>query len=310
VAIADETCFPIIDCRGITMRGQVSFCLLGMAVVLLACVALPCCANDHHSAQHAACTQLYDRDRVRLEGRLNDLQHWELVLLAADLMEAACGGGAAISSANSGRMAFMEGRSHHAAMGVGIKAASALIPLDATHVVGTASAAVPDVSDAEYQALLDIYRNNCGAACQQSGCFPANVSRPVCWRGDWSFFNFVCNAATGGLIQLGLGFCELSGTIPSSLSALTNLQQLYLNSNQLNDTIPSFLSALTHLQLLDLGNNQLNDTIPSFLSALTHLQYLWLYNNHLNGTLPASLDNLSNLEIWYDIGCFAWLFCP
>eukprot|EP01044_Picomonas_judraskeda_P008206 COSAG03_NODE_923_length_5297_cov_3.031358_2_plen_1443_part_00 len=96
---------------------------------------------------------------------------------------------------------------------------------------------------------------------------------------------------------------SLSGTIPSELGELTNLQALYLNSNpRLSGTIPSELRELTSLQTLHLDSNPLlSGTIPSELRELTNLHVrLALYNNpSLSGTIPSELGELTKLQELY-----------
>ncbi|HET7115445.1 MAG TPA: leucine-rich repeat domain-containing protein, partial [Hanamia sp.] len=48
---------------------------------------------------------------------------------------------------------------------------------------------------------------------------------------------------------------QLTGSLPSSIGNLTNLQELELGSNQLSGSIPSSLGNLPNLQYLDLANN-------------------------------------------------------
>jgi len=43
---------------------------------------------------------------------------------------------------------------------------------------------------------------------------------------------------------------QLSGTIPSTIGSLTNLQELYFPTNQLSGTIPSSIISLTNLYSL------------------------------------------------------------
>ncbi len=98
---------------------------------------------------------------------------------------------------------------------------------------------------------------------------------------------------------LSLSKNSLSGTIPSELGSLSNLRGLYLDQNSLSGTIPSELGSLSNLRGLYLFNNSLSGTIPSELGSLRNLQELWLYNNSLSGTLPSELGSLRNLqELW------------
>ncbi|PQQ21840.1 receptor kinase-like protein Xa21 isoform X2 [Prunus yedoensis var. nudiflora] len=61
------------------------------------------------------------------------------------------------------------------------------------------------------------------------------------------------------LVTLALGYNELSGSIPTSMGRLRNLQALYLEG-----PIPSSFNHLLSLQLLDLSRNNLSGVIPRF----------------------------------------------
>ena len=92
---------------------------------------------------------------------------------------------------------------------------------------------------------------------------------------------------------------RLTGSIPSSLVSLTNLEDLYLFGNQLTGPIPSFLGSLTNLLSLDLSGNPLTGPIPSSLGSLTNLNYLSLQRSQLTGSIPSSLGNLTSLRTLY-----------
>ena len=89
----------------------------------------------------------------------------------------------------------------------------------------------------------------------------------------------------------------LTGTIPSELGSLTNLQSLSLGLNHLTGEIPAELGNLSNLRSLWLRLNQLTGEIPAELGNLSNLQELALGGNHLTGEIPAELGNLSNLQI-------------
>jgi hypothetical protein len=101
------------------------------------------------------------------------------------------------------------------------------------------------------------------------------------------------------LEYLCLGFNQLSGSIPSELGNLINLKELYLFSNQLSGNIPPELGNLSNLEVLYLDENQLSDNISPELGNLSHLEYLSLYKNNLGGNIPEELGNLGCLEgLW------------
>ena len=91
----------------------------------------------------------------------------------------------------------------------------------------------------------------------------------------------------------------LSGTIPSALGSLSNLNWLELSSNQLTGEIPSELGNLSNLRWLILPGNQLTGEIPSELGSLSNLNTLELSFNQLTGEIPSELGGLSNLTSLY-----------
>ena len=100
----------------------------------------------------------------------------------------------------------------------------------------------------------------------------------------------------GRVMSLELFSNQLTGSIPTSLGSLTNLEGLELGDNQLTGSIPSSLGSLTNLRILELYLNQLTGSIPSSLGSLSNLEGLGLGGNRLTGSIPPSLGSLSNLE--------------
>ena len=95
--------------------------------------------------------------------------------------------------------------------------------------------------------------------------------------------------------RLDLSSRGLTGSIPTQLGSLTNLEHLDLHSNQLTGSIPTQLGSLTNLQYLNLHTNQLTGSIPTQLGGLTSLQRLFLSTNQLTGSIPTQLGNLTGL---------------
>eukprot|EP00658_Telonema_sp_P-2_P012885 TRINITY_DN14903_c0_g1_i3.p1 TRINITY_DN14903_c0_g1~~TRINITY_DN14903_c0_g1_i3.p1 ORF type:complete len:170 (+),score=36.88 TRINITY_DN14903_c0_g1_i3:134-643(+) len=89
---------------------------------------------------------------------------------------------------------------------------------------------------------------------------------------------------------------SLSGTIPSQLSMLTDMNFLLLLQNSLSGTIPPRLSSLTKLKFLILLQNSLAGTIPPQLSSMAELRQLVLLQNSLSGTIPSLLSNITELH--------------
>ena len=72
---------------------------------------------------------------------------------------------------------------------------------------------------------------------------------------------------------------RLTGSIPSELGDLSNLQRLFLNNNQLSGSIPSELGNLSNLRRLSLANNSLTGQLPRTFTALANLNRLRIQGN-------------------------------
>jgi uncharacterized delta-60 repeat protein len=143
------------------------------------------------------------------------------------------------------------------------------------------------VPDAEFFALIDLYNSTNGTGwTNKTNWLSTTVS-----ECDW--FGVTCS--DNHVWQIDLRNNNLSGTIPSSISALTSLYELFLSNNQLTGTIPPQFGNIAGLKQLLLSNNQLTGSIPAELGNLAKLNYLNLSNNQLTGSVPAELGNLGSL---------------
>ena len=147
-----------------------------------------------------------------------------------------------------------------------------------------------DIPKLECNALIDFYDKTNGPNWNDD--FENNwkvTPTPCDWKGITCHDN-------GYVIEIVRDGRNLSGKLPPSLAALTNLKVLKLNGNQLNGIIPSNLNELTHLEQLHLHNNQFSGPIPINLSSLNSLTELFLQNNQLDGEVPSALIQLTNLN--------------
>ena len=102
--------------------------------------------------------------------------------------------------------------------------------------------------------------------------------------------------AKNRVVGIELSLEDLSGTIPSELVSLSELQFLHLPYNSLTGEIPPELGDLANLQSLDIRANELTGEVPSELGGLGNLNVLRLDTNKLTGEIPSELGGLSNLE--------------
>jgi Leucine-rich repeat (LRR) protein len=96
---------------------------------------------------------------------------------------------------------------------------------------------------------------------------------------------------TLALVQLA-GSTGLTGSIPTELCKLTNLEGLYMNVNRLSSSIPSCLGDLRNLQVLNLAANELVGIIPTELCQLSKLEELHLTLNMIDGSIPSCIGSL------------------
>ncbi|XP_073003752.1 uncharacterized protein [Typha latifolia] len=87
------------------------------------------------------------------------------------------------------------------------------------------------------------------------------------------------------LTELQLGNNKLRGIIPHMPTSLTIA--LNLSRNLFSGTIPSYLDELVNLEILDLSYNNFSGEIPNSLTSLQSLTMLVLSYNHLSGAIPA-----------------------
>ncbi|KOM55231.1 hypothetical protein LR48_Vigan10g112300 [Vigna angularis] len=100
------------------------------------------------------------------------------------------------------------------------------------------------------------------------------------------------------LAYLDLSHNNFSGTLPTSMGALVELQALLLRNNSLTKEIPFSLRNCIKLVMFDLGENRLAGRIPSWIEEIYQdLQILSFRKNNLSGSLPVQLCYLQGIQL-------------
>jgi Leucine-rich repeat (LRR) protein len=152
---------------------------------------------------------------------------------------------------------------------------------------------IPEFLPSSQMQFLSLDNNNL------NGSIPSSIGNLHILKGIW-----LANTTLEGTIPTELAQClnlkyvsfelnQLTGDIGPVINTLPrSLMQLDLDTNLLSGTVPTSIGMLTNLDFLDLGDNNLNGTIPTELGLLSNLEVLDLYSNRFNGTVPASLASL------------------
>mmetsp|Transcript_26612 Transcript_26612/g.61916 ORF Transcript_26612/g.61916 Transcript_26612/m.61916 type:complete len:185 (+) Transcript_26612:415-969(+) len=97
------------------------------------------------------------------------------------------------------------------------------------------------------------------------------------------------------LQSINLYFNDFTGSIPVEY-AIRDLAQIQLQGNHLTGTIPSEFWTLSRLQAFNVGENMLSGTISTHLGLLTELRSLHTVDNMFTGPFPTEIGNLKYLS--------------
>ncbi len=117
--------------------------------------------------------------------------------------------------------------------------------------------------------------------------------------GKWlKVFQSACPCKTNLLILPGFKVFEgLSGTLPTEIRHLSNLESLQIDHNlALGGSLPTSIRRLTRLTSLSFAGCSIGGTLPTWLGDLTQLKELTLSENRLRGSIPSELVHLTNLQ--------------
>ena len=151
------------------------------------------------------------------------------------------------------------------------------------------------------QRLTSLNELSLSISYPSSGTIPASVGAMASLtylRLEISGISGTIPSFLGNLYNLQMLILKsrLSGTMPSELWNLKKLIMFKVNVYSLSGTIPSEIGTLTLLRSLDLSGNRLSGSIPSEIVSLSSLQWLNLDNNALTGSLSLSLPSMTSLR--------------
>ncbi|XP_049411925.1 protein STRUBBELIG-RECEPTOR FAMILY 5 isoform X1 [Solanum stenotomum] len=93
--------------------------------------------------------------------------------------------------------------------------------------------------------------------------------------------------------HLDLSGNQFGGTVPYSISQMTELKSMNLNHNKLSGSLSDLFGKLTKLTEMDLSYNSISGSLPQGLKSLSSLSKLHIQNNQFTG----SINVLADLEL-------------
>jgi hypothetical protein len=89
---------------------------------------------------------------------------------------------------------------------------------------------------------------------------------------------------------------NLRGEISSDIGAMSRLIHFLAGNTEMSGTLPTQLFSLGQLQTLDLSFGNFTGPLSGSFSNLTNLDVALLHNNGFNGTIPPGFERLPFLR--------------
>ena len=103
------------------------------------------------------------------------------------------------------------------------------------------------------------------------------------------------NARIPNLAVIDGHFNYISGSIPTCIGALADLEVFFMGFNEMTGVIPTEIGNVGHLQVFSVDFNSLEGGLPAEIGNIQSLVIISCYSANLGGSLPTELGNLSNL---------------
>lgn len=87
---------------------------------------------------------------------------------------------------------------------------------------------------------------------------------------------------------------QITGTLPTSIGSMVNLESFQLFKNEIEGTIPAQMDSWTMVKTVALQENKLTGTIP-YLAKLSSIEFLHLQDNKLSKHVPFEIFRLRNM---------------
>jgi hypothetical protein len=112
-------------------------------------------------------------------------------------------------------------------------------------------------------------------------------------------------------VRLELDDNRLTGTLPSEVGLLSELESLEIATNTLSGAIPTEIGLMNSMRNFDVSHNKFNSSLPTEIGGLKILAFFRFDSNSISGSLPSEigLTNLSKCWDWYACDTRVVYFC-
>ncbi|MDO5614999.1 MAG: T9SS type A sorting domain-containing protein [Cruoricaptor ignavus] len=132
---------------------------------------------------------------------------------------------------------------------------------------------LPQIPDAEYQALVDFYNSANGKNWYNKWDVTTNNLHEGAWYG--------LRIEDGHIVGLVLGNNNLKGLFPESFKNLKHLKTLAISYADFSNANLELLGELPNLEYIDFNYAKINAAIPVSWSKLSNLRQLHVYNSNI-----------------------------
>jgi hypothetical protein len=117
----------------------------------------------------------------------------------------------------------------------------------------------------------------------------------VIWSNISTQFTDMLEPLLTNITNLQLHLNSISGSLPSDLGIMTDMELLSLSENSLVGILPSELGLMTKLKVLSLNYNSFSGSLPSEMGRMMDMTDLGIYENSLVGLLPSELGRMTKM---------------
>ncbi|KAF8020790.1 hypothetical protein BT93_G1269 [Corymbia citriodora subsp. variegata] len=172
------------------------------------------------------------------------------------------------------------------------------IDLGENHLTGPIPESISNASNVDYfTILLNNFTGKVPSFSKMRALYRFNLWHNNLGSGQSADLNFLCSLTNSTKLEsLAIGVNAFGGPLPNCINNLSiTLSDLFLNCNHISGTLPSGIGNLINLETLEMSGNSISGNIPSEIGKLNKMSVMALGRNNFSGHIPESIGNLRML---------------